>query len=152
MVPIAEIESQKINNKMMVQPSSDTKTVGFQKELKDQDAPSDWAYKFFNTVSLVSYYALYHKYSEIIYEGNEVVVFGILSWNQFSESWEISKPLAFLNSAKQDLIDIYQSEKIYSAVSIGFTGLLLTASVVGLLYFAKRIYRRNSNRVLNYYR
>ena len=97
-------------------------------------------YKFFNTFSLVSYYALYHKYSEIVYEGNELSIFGVLTFNNFTETWEFEKSLAFLNTAKSDLIEMYQQEKIWNIVDSVFQGCVLVTSALVLGYCAKKIY------------
>lgn len=35
----------------------------------------------------------YYKYSQILYEGDQVSLFGLTTYNSTNDSWEISKPL-----------------------------------------------------------
>lgn len=39
-------------------------------------------------------FALFNKFSVIIYEGTEVKVFGIVTYNTLADRWEIKDPIA----------------------------------------------------------
>ena len=46
----------------------------------------------------MSSFVFYNRYSEILYEGDSVDLFGVATYNRYSDAWEISKPLALLKS------------------------------------------------------
>ena len=73
---------------------------GFELELtKDpkERVPLDWFNRLLGTLFMgAGSYLLSTKYSEIVYEGDTLRLFGMLSFNPFCDRWEFENPLAFI--------------------------------------------------------
>lgn len=41
-------------------------------------------------------YMFYNRYSQIVYEGDSLNVFGLFTYNLYSDEWELSKPIGFI--------------------------------------------------------
>jgi hypothetical protein len=54
----------------------------------------------------------YNKYSDILYEGDKIQVFGVATYNTFSDSWELSEPLALIKSGVGKFIKDLWWEKL----------------------------------------
>ena len=59
--------------------------------------------KVINTFFMSSF-AFYYRYSEILYEGDSVKLFGVATYNTYNDEWEISKPLALLKSGIEKIM------------------------------------------------
>jgi hypothetical protein len=46
----------------------------------------------------------YNRYSRIIYEGDELNLFGIAKYNKIQDSWEITKPIALIKGGVSKII------------------------------------------------
>ena len=51
----------------------------------------------------------YNRYSRILYEGDNLNLFGVATYNTYADAWEISKPLAFM----KDGVDKFVSHLTY---------------------------------------
>ena len=49
---------------------------------------------------MIGSYVQYTKYSEVVYEGDKLSVFGTFVFNPFANRWEIDNPLAFIKGTK----------------------------------------------------
>jgi zona occludens toxin (predicted ATPase) len=104
--------------------------------------PQDLAYRFFNTFFFGGSYALYHKYQEVIYEGDKLTLFGVLSYNKYADQWEFEKPLSFINGSKHDLIANMSWWRAGKIVMMGLNCLVISACVGGLLWSVYRLTKR----------
>lgn len=95
---------------------------------------------------------LYRRYSQIIYEGDKLEVFGLFNYCQASDQWMLTKPLCF---AKGESIKDYISSLTWNQVSLGFGCffrgalffILATFAVWGIKRLLQRM-RRTISRLL----
>ena len=52
-----------------------------------------------NSFLMGTSYLFYNRYSRIVYEGDELNVFGVATYNSNTNAWEISKPLSFIKDS-----------------------------------------------------
>lgn len=45
---------------------------------------------------------MYEKFSRVIYEGDTILIFGLLSFNVSNDTWEFENPIAIIKTAKLD--------------------------------------------------
>ena len=64
----------------------------------------DFLSRIMNTFLMGGSTVLYNKYSKIVFEGDNLNVFGVLSYNNISNVWEIINPLSFINGTKEEFI------------------------------------------------
>jgi hypothetical protein len=81
----------------------------------------------------------YNKYSEILYEGDIVKVFGIIQYNKYTDSWELSRPLALFKSGVGEYINDLWWENLSSGTGIFFRSILFLAFSWGTFRCAKYI-------------
>jgi hypothetical protein len=43
-------------------------------------------------------FIFYNKYSEILYEGEHIKIYGVAEYNRFSDTWEFAKPIALMKA------------------------------------------------------
>ena len=97
---IIDSESKDTEMVFPVYTSPKTKMMGYNKKVTSNAAGSDS--KILNVMArivnsfLISGYYFYNRYSEIVYEGDNVNVFGVMTYNSHTDSWDMTKPLAFI--------------------------------------------------------
>ena len=94
-------------------------------------------------------YLYYNKYSSIVYEGDNLNVFGAMTYNSNSDSWELSNPLAyikegFLSDYKFDLL----LNQLTTGMGFGLRFALAALCGLGLIWAGKRLFRRLQNRIM----
>lgn len=77
-------------------------------------------------------YLWYTKYSEIVYEGDIVKIFGTFIYNPFANRWEIDNPIAIINGSVKDYIEHLTYEKIWNVLSIFKRVALIGGCAAGL--------------------
>ena len=74
--------------------------------------PNDIMSKALNTINAFfgSTLLIYTKYSQIVYEGDSLKLFGLVSYNSSADRWEMPDPIAFINGetgTKDNLISYF---------------------------------------------
>lgn len=88
--------------------------------------------RIINSFFSMGTYLFYTKYSEVIYQGDVVKVFGTFIYNPYANRWEIDNPIAFINGSVKDYIDHLRSEKIWNILSIFTRTSVIGVCVAGL--------------------
>jgi hypothetical protein len=60
--------------------------------------------KIANSFYMGSSLLFYNRYSRILYEGDEINLFGIAKYNQFQDAWEITKPIALMKGGVSKIV------------------------------------------------
>ena len=120
---------------------------GYDKVVKEENGAKKYSLSILNALLGPNYYAFYSKHSEIVYEGDQLTVFGVFSYNLFTKQWELDKPIAFLKN-KFDLINIYKWRIFGNYTGIVCLGILTGLCAVGIYYSVSRLARRYKDRVL----
>eukprot|EP00347_Sterkiella_histriomuscorum_P023472 403334513 len=129
---------------IQIQPSSKVHMQGFnviQKKSEESLSSSGWN-RFINSFLSMGSYLMYTKFSEIVYEGDKVKVFGTFIFNPFANRWEIENPIAFINGSVDGYVDHLQSEKIWNGFSIFGRAIVLAGCVAGLGWASYRLMGR----------
>jgi hypothetical protein len=58
----------------------------------------------FNSLYYFGSLSLFTRYSRIVYDGEEVKIFGIAKYNKFYNIWEITKPIAIMKEGFEKVI------------------------------------------------
>lgn len=105
-----------------------------------------------NTFLFGSSFMYYNRYSKIVYEGDRLNVFGVLSYNRLLDSWEMTKPLAFIKSGYLgQYITSLTWEQVYSGFGFVIRGGLAFLCTLGLIWAGKRLLSRLRNTIINIY-
>ncbi len=91
---------------VLVQPNKKTKLLGFpekKKVIRNDDYLGEFLNRLLNSFIFTESMLYYHKYSQIVYEGESLNLFGIAKLNTFTNCWEITKPIAFLKEGMKDM-------------------------------------------------
>jgi hypothetical protein len=108
--PISKLKFYEFDEKKTVHSSgSQSQTLNFMTRLMNT---------FF-----MSSFVFYNRYSEILYEGDSVKLFGVVTYNTYSDAWEISKPLALLKSGVGEFLNDLWWDRISCYSGIFFRGL-----------------------------
>ncbi len=92
---------------IQIQPSSDIQMLNYEQKRipkKNDSTVMDIISKTLNTLFFSGSYFLYRKYSQIVYEGDNLKVFGTFQFNPYANRWEIDNPIAFIQGGKSELI------------------------------------------------
>lgn len=57
-----------------------------------------------NSFYMGSSLIFYNRYSRIVYEGDQLNLFGIARYNQFQDAWEITKPIALMKGGVSKIV------------------------------------------------
>lgn len=105
--------------------------------------------KLANTFWFTSTFMYYNKYSQIVYEGSKINLFGVTSYNPLSDSWELTKPLAFIKDGYiGEYIKQLKWDQISSGVGFVLRGALLFLCFSVSMWAGRRLLRRLRNRVM----
>lgn len=105
-----------------------------------------------NTLFMGSSLLFYNKYSRILYEGDKFDVFGIATYNPYSDYWEVSKPLAFMKEGAGKFIWHLKKENFASGFGILFRGIFAYYLMKGAFWAVKSLVSRIHRRLVNVYR
>ena len=124
MHPISKLKFYEFDEKKTVHSSgSQSQTLNFMTRLMNT---------FF-----MSSFVFYNRYSEILYEGDSVKLFGVVTYNTYSDAWEISKPLALLKSGVGEFINDLWWDRLSCYSGIFFRGVLTLGFAWATLAFSK---------------
>ncbi|CDW77491.1 UNKNOWN [Stylonychia lemnae] len=119
---------------IQVYPSS--KTAAYNLTIAEKESDSSFKNgiwnRLINTFLYAGSYVYYTKHSQVVYEGENLSVFGTFQLNTYTNKWEIDNPIAFFDGTKDFIMSQLSSDKLWNALSIGFRG----AIVGGLVYYA----------------
>ena len=123
-------------------PNSKLKFYDFDRKKTENSSGTNYAaLNFFtrvvNTFWMTSSYIYYNKYSDILFEGDHVKIFGVVEYNRFSETWEFSKPLALLKQDVADYINDLWWSKLSCGSGIFFRGIFAALFLWGTFAFGK---------------
>ena len=71
------------------------------------------------------------KYSHVFYDGDRLTVYGTLSYNTFSERWEMRNPIAILLQGETNKEDIDSERRLLDEMSL----LMNKADIAGVIYY-----------------
>jgi hypothetical protein len=84
--------------------------LGFKEKKKLSDKRGD-DFSFWDKLSNALYsgasFLFYYKFSKIVYEGDDLTVLGLASYNRLTDQWDLSKPFALLKDNSE--VDSYIS-------------------------------------------
>jgi hypothetical protein len=101
--------------------------------------------RLMNTLAIGgSSYLYYNRYSEIIYEGQTLNLFGIASYNGINDSWEISKLLALFKTSglESDYLHGLIRDLLRTGFGLTFRSCLLGLFFSGFIWASRRLFRR----------
>ena len=95
-----------------------------------EQTPTDWAARFLNSTlfALGGGYALFNKSSKVIYEGDSLTLFGVLSLNTHFDRWEITNPV-MISGSKYQYIHQLAWAKILSLRNVALWSICLGVTV-----------------------
>ena len=94
-------------------------------------------------------YMFYNRYSQIVYEGDSLNVFGLFTYNLYSDEWELSKPIGFIKDGSvKEFMTSLTWEQFYLSCGIAARSILVVGCVLGTFWAARRLFRRLRNSVL----
>lgn len=86
-------------DKVLVHPHQKTSFFGYEAKKTmsaEEKLGSAVLNRMINTFLMGSTSYLYNRYSQCVYEGDTLNVFGLASYNGLTDRWELTKPIAFL--------------------------------------------------------
>jgi hypothetical protein len=107
-----------------------------------EDFGNETANRFMRPLAFIGAVASYTKYSEIVYEGDNLSVFGTFKYNTLADRWEIETPLAFIRGSKDDYLNHLFWEKLWTISGILGRGLLLGGCAFGLSWASYKLLGR----------
>ena len=131
------IQDGPTGKKITVYPSSKTHFEGYDEKVTiDKSGETDNLMSKASSylAAVGSGYAVYKRYSQIVYDGDDLNVFGYISYNKYTDSWELTKPLAFIKKGCEEAYtNTLGSEKMWEGVKfVGNVAIFGIASFLAL--------------------
>lgn len=146
------VDQKKGTPSLPVHPSSKTKLTGYSQQHTVQATNSQATgllNRLANSFLFTSSFMYYNKYSQIVYEGSKVNLFGVAGYNPLSDSWEITNPLAFIKDGYVgEYIKQLKWDQVSSGLGFVIRGVILGLSLSIALWAGRRLLRRLRNRVM----
>jgi hypothetical protein len=122
------------NNKIVVQPYSDTRSISLQSRIVDKVKRWDVLLSIFTSFFLKSFGELYLDTKEYIaYANQNLTIFGVLSYNSSLNLFQIEKPKFILGGGKHDLTKFFKNFLFYSKAKITFFGIFFAVGAACLM-------------------
>ena len=84
----------------------------------------------------------YTRYSSIVYEGDEVSIFGVAKFNMSQSIWEITKPIAIMKEGCGKFISHLNREQLYCYLGIFCRSVVAYYMLKGIFWAGKKLIGR----------
>lgn len=95
---------------------------------------------------------LYNRYSQIVYEGDSVNIFGVMTYNTLTDSWEITKSICYMKEfCLGDYLSSVTWDQVWTSLGLTVRGVVLGFCAYGFFKVGSALIRRARNRVMRQY-
>jgi hypothetical protein len=131
---------------LFIEPFTKTELIGFPEFYHKKT--DRWYWRLMNWMSSLSStdpFITYDLSSSILFEGDYVTAFGLVSYHTSDDSFSMTKPLALVKGgidALRDFFQIKKTEKVANAYVFTILAMVATVGCVASFYTAKHFYKK----------